>query len=138
MGIINRRAKFNYHIHEIFEAGIVLSGFEVKSVRAGRVDLSNSYVKIQGNEVFLKNAYIYPLSGAINSYDPKSDRKLLLRRSQINGLKGKISGSSLTLIPLSMYSTRNLIKVKIALAGHKKKYDKKRATKIQEELKRLN
>lgn len=137
MRIFNRKAKLNYHILESLEAGIVLSGFEVKSIRAGRVDLSDSFAKIQNGEVILKNAYIYPFQSQYKDYDPKHDRKLLVHKKQINTLIGKTSKSAVTLIPLSIYEKRNFFKVELALAASKKKFDKRRAIKEKDQQRKL-
>ncbi|MBI2022455.1 SsrA-binding protein SmpB [Candidatus Daviesbacteria bacterium] len=136
MKIFNRKAKHDYHILETVEAGIVLSGQEVKSVRLGKVDLSESFGKIQNGEVFLKNAYIYPYQQT-QGYDPRQDRKLLLHKQQISSLSGKISKAATTLVPLSLYSKRNFIKVELAVAASKKKFDKRRAIKAKDEQRRI-
>jgi SsrA-binding protein len=137
MKIYNKRVKHNYHILETVEAGVILTGPEVKSIRAGRVDLSDSFAKIQNNEVYLKNAYIYPYQGQKDDYDPRHDRKLLLHRTEIERLRGKVSGSATTLVPLRIYSTRNYMKVEIALAASKKKFDKKRALREKDNQRRV-
>lgn len=135
MRITNRKARFNYHILETLEAGVVLTGAEVKSVRAGRVDLSESFAKIQNGEAYLKNAYINPYMGA--QLDPKRDRKLLLHKKQLNYLMGKTSGQSTALVPLSIYNKHNFIKVELALGASKKKYDKRMAIKKKDEQRKL-
>lgn len=138
MKVINRKARYNYHILDTFEAGVVLSGAEVKSVRSGRLDLSESFARIQNGEVFLKNAYIPPYHGIDpTTYNPRKDRKLLLHKNQINTILGKTSGSATTLVPLSVYTTRNLIKVELGLAASKKKFDKRRAIKARDQQRRL-
>lgn len=138
MKIYNKKARHNYHILDTFEAGIVLSGAEVKSIRANRVDISDSFARIQNGQTYLKNAYIYPYGDADNRvYDPRHDRKLLLHKKEIDSLLGKISGSAVTLIPLSLYTTRNMIKVELGLAASKKKYDKRRAIKEKDELRKI-
>lgn len=136
MKIVNRKARHNYHILETIEVGVVLSGPEVKSLRAGRADLSDSFARIQNGQVFLKNVYI-PLTLPNQVYDPKQDRKLLLRRSQINALSGKVSQSATTLVPLSIYTTRNMFKVELALVASKKKYDKRKAIKERDQQRKL-
>lgn len=139
MKIFNKKAQYQYKILEKLEAGIVLSGMEVKSVRAGKVDLNESFAKVQNGEVYLKNAYLYPPQGAqTREYDPRHDRKLLLHRSQINSLLGKTSGARITLIPLALYTTRNFIKVELALATSKKKYDHKKEIKEKDERRKLD
>ncbi|KKQ66884.1 MAG: SsrA-binding protein [Candidatus Daviesbacteria bacterium GW2011_GWA2_38_24] len=137
MKILNKKARFEYHILETLEAGVVLSGAEVKSVRAGRVDLSESFIRVQNGELYLKNAYIYPYLGAREDYDPKKDRKLLVHKKQLNSLIGKTSKAGVTLIPLCFYTTRNLIKVEVAVAASKKKFDKRRAIKARDEQRRI-
>lgn len=138
MKIVNKKAFYNYHILEKMEAGIVLEGSEVKSLRDNRADLSDAFARLQGGELFLKNAYIYPYKGGVKEgYAPKRDRKLLLHRKQLDSLVGKVGSGGKALIPLSIYSTRNFIKVELAVAVSKKKVDKKRAIKEKDELKRL-
>src|SRR3989344_5778739 len=127
MKIVNRKARHDYFILETLEAGIVLSGQEVKSLRSGRADLSNSFARVQNGEVFLKNAFIPPYNASsIPDYNPNRDRKLLLHKTQISSLIGKNSKSQV-LIPLSIYEKRNLMKVELALCASKKRYDKRRA-----------
>lgn len=138
MKIINRQARYNYHILEVVEAGIVLSGFEVKSVRLGRVDLSQSFAKIQSNQVILKNAYIHPFQDQKNKgYNSRGDRKLLLHKRQISNLSGKIGKSGAILIPLSCYIKRNIIKVELALASPKRKYDRKKEIRARDEQRKV-
>ncbi len=138
MRIINKKAKHNYHILDTFEAGVVLTGAEVKSVRLGRVDLNQSYAKILNSEVFLINAYIYPFSGVTSKdYEANRTRKLLLHKNQINTLIGKVSAKAISLVPLSLYVTRNLIKLELGLGASKKKYDKKKALKEKDEKRKL-
>jgi SsrA-binding protein len=137
MKIFNRKAKHNYHILESFEAGIVLTGFEVKSIRAGRVDLQDAFAKIQNGEVILKNAYIYPFQTQVRDYDPRHDRKLLLHKKQISTLIGKTSKAAVTLIPLGIYEKRNFFKVELAIAASKKKYDKRKAIKAKDEQRKV-
>ncbi len=137
MKILNRKARRNFHILDTFEAGVVLTGPEVKSLRANRADISDAFARIQNGQVYLKNAYIYPYFGQGSEYDPRHDRKLLLHKRQIDSLLGKISGAAVTLVPLSIYSTRNMFKVELALAAFKKKYDKRRAAKERDELRKI-
>lgn len=133
--IYNKQAKRNYFILETLEAGLVLTGAEVKSVRSGRVDLNESFAKVQNGEAFLKNAHIFPLNQPMQGWD--KDRKLLLKKNQINSLVGKISKLAVNLIPLSIYSSRNFIKVELALAASKKKFDKRRALKEKDAQRRV-
>lgn len=138
MKIFNKKARFNYHIIDTFEAGIMLEGSEVKSIRGGRVDLSDAFARVINGELILKNMFIPPYHGGVKEgYQPKRDRKLLIHKSQIEDLRQKLMKSSMTLIPSSLYTTRNLIKIELALASSKRKLDKKRAIKEREEARRL-
>lgn len=139
MKIFNRKARHEYHILETLEAGIVLSGPEVKSIRGGHADLNDAFARIQNGQVYLKNVFIPPYAGqAREDYDPKQDRKLLLHRKQISELGQKITKSAVTLIPLSLYTTRNMIKVELALAVSKRKFDKRKALKAKDEKRRID
>ena len=129
MKIYNKRAKFKYHILEKVEAGIVLTGAEIKSLRSGRADLSESFARITNGEVFLVNAHIFPWIGTEKLADPHRQRKLLLHKKQILNWQGKIAGGKLTLVPLSIYLKGNLAKVELALAKTKAKFDKRAALK---------
>jgi SsrA-binding protein len=127
----NRRARHDYRIEEVFEAGIALTGTEVKSLRQGRADMTDSYAAIEGGEAYLVNCHISPYAaGNRSNPDPKRMRKLLLHREEIARLLGKVREKGLTLVPLSFYTARRRIKVELALARGKKLYDKR------EELKR--
>lgn len=139
MKIINRRAFHNFQIVERMEAGINLLGSEVKSVKAGRIKLDGSYVRIIGTEVYLVNSQIpiYPYARP-EGYDSKRTRKLLLNKGEIISLKGKL-GKNLTIVPLSCYTSRGLIKLEIALAKGKKRYirrEEKRKRDIDREVAR--
>lgn len=125
MKIFNRRARLKYQFLEKFEAGIVLTGAEIKSIRAGRIDLSESFARVKDSEVFLVNANIVPWMGSQKYQDSRRERKLLLHRKQILNLQGKISAGKLTLVPISIYIKGNLAKVELALAKVKSKYDKR-------------
>ena len=115
---------------EKLEAGIKLTGAEVKSVRQGAVSLSDSYVKIIGQEAFLINAFIGPYEFANNQgYDPKRSRKLLLHKKEILAILTKMKQANLTLVPVSLYTIRQLVKLEISLAKGKKKWDKRTALK---------
>ncbi len=127
----NRRARHDYHIEEVFEAGIALTGTEVKSLREGQADMRDSYAAIEGGEAYLVNCHISPYAaGSRSNPDPKRKRKLLLHREEVARLLGKVREKGLTLIPLSFYTARRRIKLELALARGKKLYDKR------EELKR--
>ncbi len=123
----NRKARHEYHIEETFEAGIVLLGTEVKSMRAGRMNLQDSFARIEGNEVFLHNAHIAPYThGNRWNHEPTRSRKLLLHRSEIRRLVGKIRESGYTLIPLQAYFTpHGYAKIELALARGKRQWDKR-------------
>jgi len=130
MKIDNKKAYFDYDIKDTIEAGINLTGPEVKSVRGNQVDLAGSHVRIVGNEVYLINARIYQYKFAkVENYDEKRTRKLLLHRREIISLKSKIEGSEMTLVPVSLYTKRGVIKVEVGIAKGKKKYEKKEAIK---------
>src|SRR3990167_1401076 len=111
MRVFNRKARFKYQILEKVEAGIILTGAEIKSIRAGRVDLSESFAKIRDGEIFLANANIAPWMGSEKYVNSRHERKLLLHRKQILAWQGKIAGGKLTLVPLSIYIRGNLAKV---------------------------
>lgn len=127
MKIFNRRARQKYELLEKFEAGVVLTGAEIKSIRAGRVNLSEAFARIRDGEVFLVNANISPWMGSQKFSDTRRERKLLLHRKQILNLQGKISGGKLTLVPVSIYIKGNLAKVELALSKSRAKYDKRAA-----------
>ncbi len=138
MRIVNKKAHFNYQILESWETGIVLSGFEVKSIRAGRVELADSFARISNGEVVLKNLYIHPFQSPPQDYNPRADRKLLMHKPEIESLIGKLSSGPLTLIPLSLYTKRNFVKVELSLASSKKKFDKRRALKEKDQQRNLD
>jgi SsrA-binding protein len=122
----NRRARHNYEIEEVIEAGIALTGTEVKSLREGRADLKDSYAAIEGHEAYLLNCHISPYAaGNRFNPDPNRKRKLLLHREEIGRLIGKVQEKGLTLIPLGFYAVRRKIKIDLALARGKKLYDKR-------------
>jgi len=132
--IINKKAYFNYEILETFQAGIVLTGQEVKSIKNGRISLAGSYVILKGEEIFLIGADIPPYQpkNAPRDYDPKRFRKLLLNKSEIRYLIGKSRQTGLTLIPLKVYTKRQKIKLEFGLAKGKKKVDKREKIKKRE------
>jgi len=122
---LNRKASFNYFFIEIIEAGISLKGSEVKSLRDGKGSIADSYAVDNNGELFLINSHI-PLyrQSSYNNHDPKGDRKLLLKRKEINKLIGKINQEGLTLIPTKLYFVKGKVKVEIAVAKGKKLFDK--------------
>lgn len=122
----NRKARFNYHILETFEAGMALVGTEVKSLRAGRCNLGDSYAEIQGGELFLKNLHISPYEQAAHgNHEPTRARKLLMHRRELRRLESKTQEKGLTLVPVSLYFKRGRAKCELALAKGKKLYDKR-------------
>ena len=127
----NPKAGFDYEILETLEAGIVLKGYEVKSIKTGKVSIKGSYVKILNGEPFLVGATISPYQEANtpDDYDPQSSRKLLLSKKQISVLVGTSQAHGLTLIPLKLYDKKGFIKLLIGIARGKKKYDKRETIK---------
>lgn len=130
----NRRARHDYHIVDTYEAGIILQGLEVKSLREGKVSLQDGYARVENGEVFLYDIHISQYSkSTTQKYDPKRRRKLLLNKREIRRLFGKTQQSGFTLIPLSMYFTeRGLAKVALALAKGKHLYDKREDMKRED------
>lgn len=126
---LNKSASFEYFIEDRYEAGIVLEGSEVKSIREGRASLSESFCEIRGGEIFLKNMHValYDKSGAFSTRDSRRERKLLLNRMEISKIVGKVNERGYTLVPLKLYFKDALIKVEVALCKGKHTYDKKRA-----------
>ncbi len=131
---INKRAGFDYLLSDEYEAGLVLNGQEVKSVRAGQVSLKESFVTLKGNELYLTNAYITPYkqAGLKQINDPTRSRKLLLRKAEIRQLIGKVRTQGLTLVPLRLYTKKRLLKLAFAIGKGKKKIDKREATAKKE------
>ncbi|GIX25268.1 MULTISPECIES: SsrA-binding protein SmpB [Caldimonas] len=127
----NRKARFNYHIEERFEAGIVLSGWEVKAIRAGQVQLTDGYVVIKDGELYLIGCRINALRTASTHVRPEADRtkKLLMHKDQIRRLIGKVEQKGYTLVPLDLHYKGGLVKVEIALAKGKQLHDKREAEK---------
>ena len=122
----NRKAYHNYHLGDSMEAGIVLTGTEIKSIRAGRASLGDAYVRPEAGELWLLNAHIarYEDSSYL-SHDPKRPRKLLLHRKQIDSLTAKVLERGFTLVPLKLYIKDSIAKLEVALARGKKLYDKR-------------
>ena len=134
---VNKSASFEYFIEEKFEAGIVLEGSEVKSIRKSNCNLSDSFCFVRKGEVTLKNMHIavYDRSGAFNTRDSRRDRKLLLHKSEIAKIVGKVNEKGYTLVPLKVYFKDSLIKVEVALCRGKHTYDKRQSLK-EKDLKR--
>jgi len=127
----NKRARFDYNILETFEAGLILLGTDVRSVRAGNMSLKGAFVTIHDEEAYLTNAVIPPWQpkNSPEDYDPNRSRKLLLKKSDIAQLIGNKQSQGLTIIPISVYNKRGKLKLEIALAQGKKKHDKKESKK---------
>ncbi len=130
----NKKAFYDYFIEERYEAGIVLEGWEVKAIRAGRVQLKEAYIVIRKGELFIIGCHISPLSAASTHVnpDPVKTRKLLLHSSQIKELIGKVERAGYTLIPLDMHYKAGRIKLEIGLAKGKKQFDKRESEKRKE------
>jgi SsrA-binding protein len=129
----NRKAGHDFHFLEQFEAGLVLLGTEVKAAREGRVNLRDSYCKLEGGEAYLLNTHIGQYShGGYASHDPLRKRKLLLRTAELNKLLGKTTERGLTIVPLRMYFKKGRLKLAIALAKGKKTFDKRETIKRRE------
>lgn len=123
---INNKAKYDYFIENTIECGIVLVGTEVKSIRNGKVNMKDSFALIKNGELFIHNMHISPYEqGNISNKDPLRVRKLLLHKSEINKLIGTVKQKGVTLIPLSLYFSRNKVKIDIAIAKGKKNFDKR-------------
>lgn len=124
---VNKSASFEYFILDKYEAGIVLEGAEVKSLRAGKASLGECFCEIRGGEIFIKNMHIalYDKSGAFSTRDSRKDRKLLLHREEISKIVGRVNTKGFTLVPLKIYFKDALVKVEVALCRGKHTYDKK-------------
>jgi SsrA-binding protein len=129
----NRKAGYDFHLLEQFEAGLVLVGTEVKAAREGRVNLRDAFCRLEGAEAWLLNAHIGQYShGGYASHDPTRRRKLLLNKAELNKLLGKTTEKGLTIVPLRMYFKKGRIKLAIALAKGKKQYDKRETIRRRE------
>lgn len=127
MRVINRRARYDYRLFDKYEAGVSLTGVEVKAIRGGRANISSAYAKIINGEIYLVNANIQ-VKG-VKDYDPLRTRKLLLNKTEIISIQTKIKQKKLTLVPTKLYTKGRLIKIEIALAKTKRKFEKKEAIK---------
>lgn len=138
--IDNRRARFEYEWLEQFEAGIVLTGTEIKSIRSGQISIAEAYARIRDGELWLLSMHIPPYKqGSFSNVDPNRPRKLLIHKKDIARLSGRVSEKGLTLIPVRLYFTRGKVKISVALAKGKKIYDKRRDEKdrdVQREMAR--
>lgn len=129
----NKKAFHDYFVEDTYEAGVVLVGCEVKSIRLGAINLCDSFVIIKNGEAFLLGAHISPYKmGSYNNVDPRRTRKLLLNRSEINKLRGRVEQKGYTLIPLKVYFKDALVKVQIGLCKGKELHDKRQAIKEKE------
>ncbi len=130
----NRKVFHNYSIEDSIEAGMVLSGHEVKSIRSGNVSLEGAYVTVRAGEVFLRNAHVgkYKQAGKLLEVDETRERKLLLNRQEIIRLMDRTKEKGLTLVPLEIYTSKSRLKLKIGIAKGKKKYDKRESIKKKE------
>ncbi|MFH0951985.1 MAG: SsrA-binding protein SmpB [Patescibacteria group bacterium] len=137
----NRKAFADYDILDKFEAGIALTGPEVKSTKAGQINLKGAYVSLTGDQIWLKQTYISPYryaKGSQKDYNPDRHRRLLLKRGEIKSLIGKTGSKGLTIIPLSVYTKGGLVKVEIALVTGKKKWDRRADIKKRETDRKIN
>lgn len=138
MKIFNKKATFEYEILERLEAGVNLTGAEVKSIKGGHAELTGAFVRIIGSEAYLVNAQVYPYTYARpEGYDPKRTRKLLLHKAELIRLKSKLEGANLTLIPLSWYTKGPLVKLEVGLARGKKQYEKREAKRREDQKREL-
>ena len=129
--VVNRKARFDYFVEDEYEAGLVLQGWEIKSLRAGKINISDAHVFVKNGEAWLLGAQIQPLPTASTHMIPEPDRtrKLLLHRRELDRLIGHVERMGFTLIPLALYWSHNKIKIKIALAKGKKMHDKRETSK---------
>jgi SsrA-binding protein len=129
----NKRARYDYHILDTFEAGVVLTGTEVKSLREGKANISDAYGNLRDGEVFLLNLHISPYErGGYTNHEPNRTRKLLLHRKEIRRLIGAVERQGLTLIPLELYFKNGVAKVALALAKGKKQHDKRETDRTRD------
>ncbi len=135
----NRKARYDYQIFDTLEAGIELLGTEVKSLREGKVNIADAYAMLEKGQVWLKNLHISPYKMAANeNHDPMRTRRLLLHKKEIRKLLSKTEQKGMTLVPLSIYFKKNLVKIELALAVGRKKYDKRQALAKNEADKKIS
>jgi SsrA-binding protein len=135
----NRKARHDYFIEDTYEAGIVLTGTEIKSVRAGRANLRDSFAIVKEDELWLMNAHIAPYEqGTYANHDPRRTRKLLMHRREINRIASQLQEKGFTLVPLRLYLKDNLAKVELGLARGKKQYDKRATLRKKETQREIN
>ena len=134
----NRKARHDYLIEDTIEAGLVLTGSEIKSIRAGQVNLRDSYATIRDGEIWLINVHIAPYKQAsFQNHEPRRDRKLLLHHREINRLTGKLQEKGLTLVPLQLYLKSSWAKVELGLARGKKLYDKRQSMRERDDRRQI-
>lgn len=131
----NRQARFTYEILDSYEAGIALKGTEVKSIRAGKVNLRDGYAQVKNGEVWLLNVHISPhnMTNQVYNHEPRRPRRLLLHKAEIRKLIGKVEEKGLTLVPLKLYLKKGRVKVNIAIGRGKKLHDKRDSLKQKQE-----
>ncbi|MCX6791487.1 MAG: SsrA-binding protein SmpB [Candidatus Gottesmanbacteria bacterium] len=138
MKIFNKKATFEYEILERLEAGVNLTGAEVKSIKGGHAQLTGAFVRIIGSEAYLVNAQIFPyIYARPEGYDPKRTRKLLLHKTELIRLKSKLEGANLTLVPLSWYTKGPRVKLEVGLARGKKEYEKREVKRKEDQRREL-
>lgn len=135
MLVDNKKVRFDYEILDTVEAGLMLTGQEVKSVRQGQLSLRGSFVTFHGKKAMITNAHItqYPFAGLIKDYDPTASRRLLLHKREINYLRAKSLEAGLTIVPLKVYTKNHLIKVEIGVGRGRKKFDKREVLKKRDQ-----
>ena len=127
---LNRKASFNYFFHDLIEAGIVLKGSEIKSIRAGKVNIADSYAVEKNGEIYLINSHVSSYKEAsYSNHNPTDERKLLFSKKEINKLAGKVNADGFTLVPTKMYFKKGKAKLEIAIAKGKKHFDKRETKK---------
>ena len=132
--IINRKAKFKYNLLDRLEVGIVLTGQEVKSIKSGRMSLGEAFVRFQNNELFMVNAQVAPYPAArVENYDPGRSRKLLAQKHEILHWQKKVEAKNLSMVPTAAYTKKGRIKIEIALAKGKRKYEKRETIKRRDQ-----
>ncbi|MFA6098164.1 MAG: SsrA-binding protein SmpB [Patescibacteria group bacterium] len=138
--IKNKKALHDYEVLDKYEAGIVLSGAEVKSAKAGQINLNGSYIAIKDNRLILTNCHISPYKSASTrkKYDPNRNRTLLLHKKEISSLIGTLKAKGLTVLPISVYTKGSLIKFEVAVCRGRKKFDKREVLKKRESDRRIN
>lgn len=136
---VNKRASFDYELTDKYEAGLVLTGAEVKSIKTGHLSLKGSFVTFKGSELYLTNADIpfYKFAGLPVNYDSRHSRKLLVKKSEIKTLLGKVKVKGLTLVPIRVYTKKRLIKLEFGVGRGKKEYDKRESIKKKDSDKKM-